>query len=308
MIQYIRYKEIDFRKWDTCIDKSLNGNIYSYSWYLSATCEEWDALIDGDYEIVMPLPYRQKMGINYVFPPTMTQQLGLFSKENITTEKVQQFIKSIPSKFKYCEIKLNHFNTVENKNLLTTLHTNLELDLNHPYHELLAGYSENTRRNLRKTDQVNIRVWKNGDIRNLLQLFKNTKATELKNLPGDFYSTTEKVATKLLQLGQAEVWEVSINVDLCAGVLFAFSHNKAYFLFSAATTLAKENNIMHFLINKFIEENANKQLILDFEGSDNKNLARFYKSFGATEKNYEEIIINKLPALLFSLAKTLKKK
>ncbi len=308
MIHYVRSKDIKYKKWDRCIEQSLNGNIYANAWYLDSVCEHWDALVEGDYDAVMPLPFRRKMGVNYVFPPTMTQQLGIFSSEIISEQKVQEFIKSIPSKFKYCEINLNHHNPVAANQQRVTIHTNLELNLNLPYAELLKGFSENTRRNLRKTEQVNIRIRKNGDIRNLLKLFKNTKAAEIKALPSDFFQVAEKIGLQLLLNEQAQLWEAAINNDFCAGVLFAFSHNKAYFLFSAATPTAKENNVMHFLINTFIKENAGTDLILDFEGSDNKNLARFYKSFGATEKNYYKIIINRLPGMLFSVAQAMRKK
>jgi hypothetical protein len=308
MIHYVRSKDIKYKKWDRCIEQSANGNIYAYSWYLDCVCEHWDALVEGDYDAVMPLPFRRKIGVNYVFPPTMTQQLGIFGRETISENKVQEFIAHIPPRFKYYEINLNHLNPVPDDKHTVTTHTNLELNLNLPYAELLKGFSENTRRNLRKTEQINIRVWKNGDIRNLLQLFKKSKAAEIKTLPGDFYKVVEKAAGQMINRHQAEVWEVSINVDVCAGVLFAFSHNRAYFLFSAATPAAKENNIMHFLINAFIKENAGTDMILDFEGSDNKNLARFYKSFGADEKNYKKIIINRLPGMLFSLAQAIRKK
>ena len=65
---------------------------------------------------------------------------------------------------------------------------------------------------------------------------------------------------------------------------------------------------MHHVINTFIRENAGKNLVLDFEGSDHKNLARFYKSFGACEKNYNKIIINRIPNLLFSMARAIRNK
>jgi dTDP-4-amino-4,6-dideoxygalactose transaminase len=63
---------------------ALNGNIYAYSWYLNNVCEKWDTLVEDDYVSVMPLPYRKKMGVTYIFPPTITQQLGVFSHENIS--------------------------------------------------------------------------------------------------------------------------------------------------------------------------------------------------------------------------------
>jgi hypothetical protein len=308
MIRYIQHKEIDYQKWDSYIDKALNGNIYAYSWYLNSACEHWDALIEDDYLSVMPLPFRKKMGISYVFPPSMTQQLGIFSQEIITESKVQGFISSIPAKFKYCEINLNHQNPFQNEKHKLTTHTNLVLDLNRPYPELLSGFSENTRRNIRKSELIDIRISENGDFKNVIQIFKNTKAAELKSLPDDYYRVVERTSHQLLERHQAQVWEASINGDVCAGVIFAFSRNRTYFLFSAANNIAKENNIMHNLVNKFIKENEGKNLVLDFEGSDNKNLARFYKSFGATEKNYRKIIINNLPGVIFSIAQILGKK
>ncbi len=49
------------------------------------------------------------------------------------------------------------------------------------------------------------------------------------------------------------------------------------------------------MIDHFIKEHAGENLILDFEGSDIKNLAWFYSSFGATEEKYAGIKMNRLP-------------
>ena len=51
----------------------------------------------------------------------------------------------------------------------------------------------------------------------------------------------------------------------------------------------------HALIDAFIKDHAGQDLILDFEGSDIRNLAFFYSSFGATEELYPALKINKLP-------------
>ena len=307
MIQYIPHNDIDFSKWDACLDKASNGTIYAYSWYLNNSCEQWDALIEGDYEIIMPLPIRKKMGIAYVFPPSMTQQLGIFSTKQLSEKKVTDFINHIPSKFKYIEINLNHSNRIWSNVFPISDHINLELDLNQTYDTLYANYSENTRRSIKKARKTDIRLWNNGEIKNLTQLFIREKAGKIGKLPDDYYRVLEKISNILIQRNQAQIWEAFIDGDLCAGILFAFCRNKVYFLFSAANATARENFVIPYLIDLYIQEHAEKAMILDFEGSDNKNLARFYKSFGATEKNYQKIIINKLPRLLFSLGRSLKK-
>jgi hypothetical protein len=54
----------------------------------------------------------------------------------------------------------------------------------------------------------------------------------------------------------------------------------------------------HALIDAFIKDHAGQNLLLDFEGSDIRNLAFFYSSFGAGEEKYTGIKMNRLPRLL----------
>ena len=59
-ITYFKNKDIDFSKWDKCISSSHNGNVFGYSWFLDAVCDDWDAFIIGNYDAVIPLPIRKK--------------------------------------------------------------------------------------------------------------------------------------------------------------------------------------------------------------------------------------------------------
>ena len=43
---------------------------------------------------------------------------------------------------------------------------------------------------------------------------------------------------------------------------------------------------MFHLIDQWIRHNANRELILDFNGSNNPNIARFYHGFGAEKYEY----------------------
>ena len=65
MIQYFEHKKIDKRKWDATIAEC--GNIYAYSWYLDIVHPGWDALVEDDYQVVMPLTGGKKFGVNYLF-------------------------------------------------------------------------------------------------------------------------------------------------------------------------------------------------------------------------------------------------
>jgi hypothetical protein len=52
---------------------------------------------------------------------------------------------------------------------------------------------------------------------------------------------------------------------------------------------------MTFLFDNVINEFAGTQVVLDFEGSNDENLARFYRGFGAKEVYYKVLKYNMLP-------------
>ena len=68
-IQYLSHKEINKTKWDACILNAPNGLIYPYSFYLDHMAKNWDALVFGDYEAVMPLTWNKKYSF-LLFIPT----------------------------------------------------------------------------------------------------------------------------------------------------------------------------------------------------------------------------------------------
>src|SRR6266542_2732865 len=94
-IKYLLQDQIDKTKWDRCIDESPNGLIYAYSFYLDQMSTHWDALVLDEYKAVMPLPWRKKAGIYYLYQPFNIAQLGIFG-EAINQELVAAFLNKVP--------------------------------------------------------------------------------------------------------------------------------------------------------------------------------------------------------------------
>ena len=110
MIHHLSRKELDVEKYNACIANSVQSRIYAYSWYLDIVADNWDVLVLNDYEAVMPLPWRSKFCIKYIYPPCWTQQLGIFSDEVISENLTNRFINLIPKKFKKVTIQFNSGN------------------------------------------------------------------------------------------------------------------------------------------------------------------------------------------------------
>ena len=90
----------------------------------------------------------------------------------------------------------------------------------------------------------------------------------------------------------------STENKLFASAVFLFSHNRAYYILVGNHPEGKATGASHTLIDAFIKDHAEKNMLLDFEGSDIPNLAFFYSSFGATLETYPALKINRLPFYL----------
>jgi len=295
MIRFIQNQDLDKQKWDECISASPNNMIYASSWYLDIVAPGWAALVEGEYQAVMPLPVRRKMGFDYVFHPFFVQQLGVFGQGCGNPKKVEAFITAIPSHFKIVETNLNTHNSLENPSVIENGVTH-HLELIEPYTQIRSRYSENTLRNIRKAEKIGVYTATGGNPEELISEFKRTKGRELTRISEADYQTLHRLIYTGIHRGQATI-EVAYTPEnnFCAGAVFFETVHKSIFLFSTTTAEGKENGAMFLLIDSYIKKNCYRDVILDFEGSKIPGLARFYKSFGSKECVFLQIRKNKFP-------------
>jgi len=293
-IKYLQHKEIDKAIWDACITNSPNGLIYGYSFYLDCMARHWDALVLGDYEAVMPLTWNKKYGFYYLYQPAFTASLGVFGK-NLTKGLIDDFVNTFPSKFKLVEISLNSGNIVGDPKSFSLLRSNYILHLNRSYEEVYKSYRDNHKRNITKAFQLGCRVSKEIAVDEIIQLNKE----QLQNVDGtkpEDYPNFKKLYELLKSRKQAEVYGIiDPKNKILASAVFFFSLNRAYYILVGNHPDGKTIGASHALIDAFIKDHADQNLILDFEGSDIRNLAFFYSGFGATEEIYPALKINRLP-------------
>ncbi|MCF8230037.1 MAG: GNAT family N-acetyltransferase [Bacteroidales bacterium] len=309
MIKHLSYNRIDKRKWDLCISKSFNGNIYGYSWFLDIVAENWEALVQDDYDRVFPLTWKKSFGVHHLYQPFFTQQLGIYSKNILTHEVVSAFLEKIPERFRYTEIFLNAYNKPDEKKYKVEQQVNHELDLIKPYQNLAKSYSKNMRRNIRKAEKAGLSIVKNIKIEKVVDLFRANRGRQIRHLHENDYRRLRRLLYSCVYKNMAEVVGVySGENNLLAGAVFIKSNRRAIFIFSGLSEEGKKQAAMPFLIDSFIKGHANAHLTLDFDGSNDPNLSRFYKSFGAKQTNYPKLTIDRLPwavRMLFRLKRKL---
>ncbi len=296
-IIYTPHDKIDKIRWDHCIKNAVNGNLYAWSWYLDAVSENWDALISEDYQYVMPLTWRQKWGLKYLYRPLLSQQLGVFSTKLIDHDTVYEFLQHIPKKFKLVEITLNKYNTVRDSEFESSQHVSCELDLIADYTSLFSAYNQNTKRNLKKIGQNSLVYDTDVQAEDFLALmWEDSSAGSAILLQTDHQILLQTLLKHLKQHQAGRIMGArNPGGKLIAAVLFGFSHNKWYYLAPVNSDLGRENKALFGLIDTLIQEQSGGAITLDFEGSDIQGVARFYQGFGANPYHYSFIRRNNLP-------------
>lgn len=308
MIRHLGRDEIDDKQWNNCIDRSFNGVVYGYSWFLDIVSDDWDALVENDYERIFPLPFKKKFGVKYIYQPFFTQQLGLFSKTLLTDQIVAHFAKSIPTSFKRVDLNLNILNKVEKINFQTSPQINHELDLINSYENIHANYSTNLKRNIKKGKANKLSTVKSIKPDGIIELFKNNRGKEITHLKEENYLMLKRLIYTCMYKGRAKIYGAFNEMnELCAGAFFIISNKKAIFLFSGLNEEGRSKGAMPFLIDRFIQDHANRHLTFDFDGSNNPDLARFYKSFGSKELIYNKLYIDRFSPMASWFINTLLK-
>ena len=308
MIKLLRHNEINKVRWDECVKKSFNGNVYALSWYLDIVHRNWDALVENDYERVMPLTSSKKFGLSYMFQPFFVQQLGVFSSTQLSQETVDKFIKAIPEEYRLIQYRLNSYNKVNYEADDIVRHRNVELDLIYDYQYLYNNYNNNTKRNLAKAENAGLSIVYDVDPEVIVNLFRNNKGKNVQHWQDKEYD-------RLLNLIHTAIsykccFTIGINDlenNIIAGAVFMHSHDRLIFLFSGSDEQHKDKHALTMLLDNVIREYSETQYTLDFEGSDNEGLARFYKGFGGKEVFYPELKCNNLKGILKFIYKLMRK-
>jgi len=303
----ISRSEIDDTQWNKLVEKSSQQVIYGYTWYLDIVSPHWKALVwpsDEEYRIVMPLPVKQKWLMEVIQQPLFCQYLGLFSLEEISEIHFKGFLKVLSLHYSYISSYSFH---PENSALLksvlmnfplfkTTQNTTFWLSLADSYWQINAGFTVDRKNNIKRAANENWQIEKSDDPKELIELFKNNHVTQISGgVDANAWVMFEKLYEVIKNEAVAELWYAMKNNEIHAGVLFVKTGQQVIYLFNAADGEGRKGNARTFLLNAYFQQNAEREVVFDFESPEIKSIASFYKSFGSDTKPYYIVRKNDLP-------------
>lgn len=296
-MKYVNWKDIDPIKWDGFIATFPKVHFYFLHGYLSSICQ-WDAIIQtdelGNYAMVLPLPFKHKLFWRFLYRPFFCQQLGILSHTPLATQQLSRIEKLLDQKFSF-GVSAWKMDGYAWKTLKSQTCVNLVLDLNKPYSDLKLLFNKNRRRQLGKLAKLEIDTTfgdRLTDLESIISKVRETLGAKVSEVK-DIHFENLVVAMDQIKT-QVEYTVVSALVDqkvVGAGVYVQYNGRCVYILGYSLPEVEKLG-VSTQIMNEMIQKKSEQHVLLDFEGSSVEGVARFYKSFGAIEENYQVKSLN----------------
>lgn len=293
-IIHLSRAEIDTEKWDSCVDQY--GLPYGYSWYLDISCQgQWNALVLGDYNLVMPLPFNRKLfGLYQVYQPILSQQLGVFGG---LSRSYKDFLSAIPEYYRKVTLPLS-----DDRYLAKTTfkkRVNLILPVSEDLARLRKGYQKSLRKRIRRAATTQTVSMVNSDgLAELISTYRRSMESKLA-WSNEQYELVKALLQMALRKSKGVIAKVEQNGQTTAIGFFLLGNNRLINLFGASTSIGRETFAMHLLLDQMIAYAHESGLhYFDFEGSEIPGVANFFRSYGSQEEHYYQYERNSLPAFI----------
>lgn len=290
MIKKLKYDEVDWEKYQKCLENSEQYHFFAEKNYLDILLDNnWEVIVYGDYQAIMPIPLVVKMRLIFVLMPLQTQQLGIFSEKD-DVELNQIFYNFIIKNYNVLFYSFNSKNKFKSA-LNSKINYKLKKDF---YENVKAKYSIHRRRNVRITNEIK-GIISFSENKNLL----NSEKFFLKNILGVSPKVAKRMFRNMLKLQNnnlIKVFDLYYKDTLVSQaylvnaldqyILVNFINDKNYLKYNTSSII-----IDQILQRSIAEKNFN------FHGSNIPSIAQFYKRFGAIEEKYNIIQNSKFELL-----------
>ena len=292
-LQIIPSHQIDTAKWDNCVEANANGLIYATSGYLNAMADNWSGLVIDDYAAIVPLPWRRKWGIVYLYTPPFTQQLGFIGTKAISPQEIKHQLTSFA---KYGDYLFNDANTSLSDALGCSPCNNYISNLNRHYEEIKASYKKSFQKNVNRANHQELFYTESLDIDEATTLFYQYNKLKISHVEQSSLANFNQLCKKWQPAGKVMIRKVTnAHGELLSIVLLLTDSKRYYNLINYTSEAGRLVEANYYLYDHVFRELAGSKKLFDFEGSDLPGVKAFYESMGGVGQPYSHWHFNELP-------------
>lgn len=284
-IKYLPSDELDKTKWNSCVHYANNGQIYGYMWYLDQVAKTWDALVEGDYESVMPLPWQTNWrGRKQLLQPALIDSLSIYSIHVLSPARIRAFLEAVPEELKHWELMLD-FAPGELSGYQTNPVANHLLPLQASYEALADSFSRELLLNLEQAERAELRIQSGIKPEEVADFYERYATWDSAR------STNKHGLLRIMYNALHRGWgfssgSYSPDQELLAANFYIYSHGRVLSLCPVESPKGRELGALAAQINLLLRSHAERPLWLDFNTGQAWELAL---AFGAQPLNRYQV-------------------
>lgn len=287
---------IDKHRWDNLV-LSAGGPLYATFDYLTC-CGEWEATVfekDQQYYHAVPIPYRERGGIRYVYQSPFACFLTILSRRR--DDETFEFFRSAwfthlrtynyLAKYFFCDSSFEDLKGCQIVHL-----GGLKIDLTQDYETILKGYSHNRGYDVKKhAEELIVSLSDNLDL-----FFKWNAALPIKSFLPSQLAELRMLWEKLLSNRQIEIYFATVDGEVISGNLIGKFGASLYSLAAFSTSEGRRKNALTIITDHILKKYAKSNYsTFDFGSLTGTGIDDFKSSFGAKRYSIYQIYRNELP-------------
>ncbi|MFM7682518.1 MAG: hypothetical protein ACKO7P_07205 [Bacteroidota bacterium] len=288
-IRLIPRNKISEEKWQL-LEQNAKYPIFSSIWYLDTVSPEWQAFVLNDYELVLPILFKKKLGIKYALHPLLIRSFEILGQSNA---KKSEFLKLILAQLDFYSVNLKDLSDSNLNEVYIENRSFQFLSFEENLAKTIANFSENTRRKIKQFDNSNAKIEEISDVNQLSELFKQEKGSQFGNFNRDTYQKLDNLVELSRKLNIGYLFAAKTENEILALGFFILYNNHLLYIKGVVTENGKKLGAMQAIFNFAISKFHDQTKGLDFGGSNEVGLANFNKRFGAEDRNYVVLKNNK---------------
>jgi lipid II:glycine glycyltransferase (peptidoglycan interpeptide bridge formation enzyme) len=279
--------------------------LFSKDWWLDSVCgyDNWDVIIyEKGGHIYGTLPYfmTKKVIFNICNMPNLTQNIGIYMKypknqkymKRLSFEK--EVINYIMNKLPLIDsFSQNFHNSFTNwlplywlgyqqttKYTYVIEHSNME--------NLEKILATDIKRRVKKSNNAGVEIYTSEDIKQFFEINKQTFLRQNIDIPYS-YDFIKKLYDNCKMHNSVKIYFAEYEKKIIAVNFLVYDNNTVYYLMGGIDPEYRDIGAMDAILVESIKFSLNEDKDFDFEGSMVESIEKYFKNFGAIQKQYFNI-------------------